>query len=141
MIIKRTIKKAMIIKMIREVKEEYQAFFRKACNKFGINPDDIENTDDAKKKILFNYIDKNWAAKNETDVDEACTKKKKKVREAQVKFNHKKVMKMIETDKFLKYTFQTSKGNDKDKAEDIFKNHIVGQKDMEKKYSKLNESK
>jgi len=47
--------------------EEYQAFFRKACEKFGIDPGDIDNVDDEKKKELFNYVDKNWQADKETD--------------------------------------------------------------------------
>jgi len=48
-------------------KEEYQAFFRKACEKFGLDPEDIDTVSDDKKKELFNYVDKNWSADKETD--------------------------------------------------------------------------
>ena len=48
-------------------KEEYQKFFRKACDKFGISPEDINTVSDEKKKKLFNWIDKNWKADKETD--------------------------------------------------------------------------
>jgi len=41
-------------------KEEYQAFFRKACKKFGIKPDDIDTISDEKKKELFSWVEKNW---------------------------------------------------------------------------------
>jgi len=46
-------------------KKEYQAFFRKALKKFGVTePDQLEGD---KKKEFFDYIDKNWSAKSETD--------------------------------------------------------------------------
>ena len=44
---------------------EYEEFFQKAMKKFGINsPDEL---DDDKKKEFFNYVDKNYSAKNEKD--------------------------------------------------------------------------
>ena len=44
-------------------KEEYQKFFQSAMKKFGIkSPTEL---DDKKKKEFFNYIDKNYDAKNE----------------------------------------------------------------------------
>ena len=44
---------------------EYEAFFQKAMKKFGISsPDEL---DDDKKKKFFNYVDKNYSAKNEKD--------------------------------------------------------------------------
>ena len=43
----------------------YQEFFQKAMKKFGISsPDEL---DDDKKKKFFNYVDKNYKAKKETD--------------------------------------------------------------------------
>ena len=43
----------------------YQEFFQKAMKKFGISsPDEL---DDDKKKKFFNYVDKNYQAKKETD--------------------------------------------------------------------------
>ena len=43
---------------------EYDAFFRKAMKKFGISSPDELDTDE-KKKEFFDYIDKNYKAKNE----------------------------------------------------------------------------
>jgi len=44
---------------------DYQAFFQKALAKFGVSsPDEL---DDEKKKELFNYVDANYKADNETD--------------------------------------------------------------------------
>ena len=46
-------------------KEEYQKFFMAALKKFGVSePDEL---DDEKKKELFNYVDANYKADNETD--------------------------------------------------------------------------
>ena len=43
----------------------YQKFFQAAMKKFGISsPDEL---DDDKKKKFFNYVDKNYQAKKETD--------------------------------------------------------------------------
>ena len=43
----------------------YEKFFQGAMKKFGINsPDEL---DDEKKKDFFNYVDKNYKAKKETD--------------------------------------------------------------------------
>ncbi len=45
---------------------EYDAFFRKAMKKFGISsPDELDS--DEKKKEFFDYIDKNYKAKNENN--------------------------------------------------------------------------
>jgi len=52
-------KRSLIKELIAEVKEEYQTFFKAACKKFGIDPEDIDNIDKDKKKELFSYIDKN----------------------------------------------------------------------------------
>ena len=47
-------------------KEEYTKFFNAALKKFGVDsPADFK--DDAKKKEFFNYVDKNFKAKSETD--------------------------------------------------------------------------
>ena len=43
----------------------YQKFFKKALKKFGVKePDELSGE---KKKEFFNYVDKNYAADNETD--------------------------------------------------------------------------
>lgn len=53
--------------MSEEDDSEYEAFFRKAMKKFGISsPDELDS--DEKKKEFFNYIDKNYKAKNESAV-------------------------------------------------------------------------
>ena len=55
----------IIRKMIREEETAYQKFFQKALGKFGAkSPADL---DGEKKKAFFNYVDKNWDAKEETD--------------------------------------------------------------------------
>ena len=47
-------------------KEEYQKFFNSALKKFKIDsPADLKS--DAEKKKFFNYVDKNYKAKKETD--------------------------------------------------------------------------
>ena len=44
---------------------DYEEFFQKAMDKFGISsPDEL---DDEKKKEFFNYVDKNYKAEKETD--------------------------------------------------------------------------
>ena len=49
-------------------KEAYQKFFKSALSKFGIkSPTEL---DDKKKKDFFNYIDKNYDAKNESVIKE-----------------------------------------------------------------------
>ncbi len=43
----------------------YQEFFKKALKKFGVTePDQLTGE---KKKAFFDYVDKNWKAKKETD--------------------------------------------------------------------------
>ena len=49
-----------------EDQKAYQAFFKKAMKKFGVeSPADFK--DDAKKKEFFDYIDKNYKGDNESD--------------------------------------------------------------------------
>jgi len=44
-------------------KEAYKAFFEKALKKFGVgSPQELEGD---KKKEFFDYIEKNWEAKDE----------------------------------------------------------------------------
>jgi hypothetical protein len=48
---------------IKENDGKYQAFFRAAMKKFGVSsPDDL---DDEKKKVFYNYIDKNYSGEKE----------------------------------------------------------------------------
>jgi hypothetical protein len=48
---------------INEGSEEYKKFFASALKKFGVkSPTDL---DDDKKREFFNYVDKNWKAKDE----------------------------------------------------------------------------
>ena len=43
----------------------YEEFFQSALKKWGVSaPDDL---DDEEKVKFFNYVDKNWSAKSETD--------------------------------------------------------------------------
>ena len=49
-----------------EEETEYQKFFKKALDKFGVSsPDEFE--DEEKKKEFFNYVDKEWKGDNEED--------------------------------------------------------------------------
>jgi hypothetical protein len=45
--------------------EEYKKFFNGALEKYGVSsPDELEGD---KKTDFFNYVDKNWTGKKETD--------------------------------------------------------------------------
>ena len=59
---------------IKEGSDEYEKFFKSALKKFGVDsPADFK--DDAKKKEFFNYVDKNYKAKEEeSDLEETTTK-------------------------------------------------------------------
>ena len=60
------ISKEMKTLNIKEGSDEYEKFFKSALKKFGVDsPADFK--DDAKKKEFFNYVDKNYKAKKETD--------------------------------------------------------------------------
>ena len=49
-----------------EEETEYQKFFKKALDKFGVSsPADFK--DDEKKKEFFNYVDNEWKADKEED--------------------------------------------------------------------------
>ena len=50
--------------MFRE-EDDYKAFFQKAMKKFNVS--DIGDMNDADKKDFFNYVDRNYKAKKETD--------------------------------------------------------------------------
>ena len=50
--------------MFRE-EDDYKAFFKKAMKKFNVS--DIEDMSDEDKKDFFNYVDRNYKAKNEKD--------------------------------------------------------------------------
>lgn len=53
-------------KIVEQEDSEYDKFFKKAMDKFGVSsPDEFES--DEKKKEFFDYVDKNWDADNETD--------------------------------------------------------------------------
>lgn len=66
------IAKHMYTHMATEGKEEYEKFFRSALKKFNIkSPAEL---DDSKKKEFFNYIEKNYKAKNEDLVGEGVLK-------------------------------------------------------------------
>ena len=57
--------------IIRRLREDtaYQEFFKKALEKYGVNsPSDFDS--DEKKKEFFNYIDKNYSATTEGNLDE-----------------------------------------------------------------------
>ena len=50
--------------MFRE-EDDYKAFFKKAMKKFNVS--DIEDMSDEDKKDFFNYVDRNYKSKKETD--------------------------------------------------------------------------
>ena len=50
--------------MFRE-EDDYKAFFKKAMKKFNVS--NIEDMDADEKKDFFNYVDRNYKAKNEKD--------------------------------------------------------------------------
>lgn len=62
-------KNSLIIKRLKE-DTAYQEFFKKAMKKFDISsPTDLK--DPVRKKEFFDYVDKNYSAKNEGKVSEA----------------------------------------------------------------------
>jgi len=52
-------------KMMFREEDDYKAFFKKAMKKFNVS--NIEDMDDGDKKDFFNYVDRNYKAKKETD--------------------------------------------------------------------------
>ena len=52
-------------KMMFREEDDYKAFFKKAMKKFNVS--DIEDMNDEEKKDFFNYVDRNYKAKNEKD--------------------------------------------------------------------------
>ena len=52
-------------KMMFREEDDYKAFFKKAMKKFNVS--DIEDMSDEDKKDFFNYVDRNYKAKKETD--------------------------------------------------------------------------
>jgi len=52
-------------KMMFREEDDYKAFFKKAMKKFNVS--DIEDMSDDDKKDFFNYVDRNYKAKKETD--------------------------------------------------------------------------
>ena len=52
-------------KMMFREEDDYKAFFKKAMKKFNVS--DIEDMNDEEKKDFFNYVDRNYKAKKETD--------------------------------------------------------------------------
>jgi hypothetical protein len=52
-------------KMMFREEDDYKAFFKKAMKKFNVS--DIEDMSDDDKKDFFNYVDRNYKAKNEKD--------------------------------------------------------------------------
>ena len=55
-----------VAKKIEEENSDYDEFFKKAMKKFGISsPADLKSEEEKKK--FFNYVDKNFKAKQEAD--------------------------------------------------------------------------
>ena len=52
-------------KMMFREEDDYKAFFKKAMKKFNVS--DIGDMNDEDKKDFFNYVDRNYKAKKETD--------------------------------------------------------------------------
>lgn len=52
-------------KMMFREEDDYKAFFQKAMKKFNVS--NIEDLSDDDKKDFFNYVDRNYKAKNEKD--------------------------------------------------------------------------
>ena len=52
-------------KMMFREEDDYKAYFKKAMKKFNVT--DIGKLSDDEKKDFFNYVDRNYKAKKETD--------------------------------------------------------------------------
>ena len=54
-----------LVKEVIQEETDYQKFFNKALEKFGIkSPKELKGD---KEKEFYDYVDKNWEADNETD--------------------------------------------------------------------------
>jgi len=95
--------KEMILKVLNEEENsEYQDFFKTSAEKFGFNPDEIDELPDDKKKKFFSYIENNWKSKNESLNKKNRISKVKKITENQLRQLIKRLVK--EELSFLTYS-------------------------------------
>ena len=74
------------VQQIVEKETEYQKFFKGALDKFGVtSPKELTGD---KEKEFYNYIDKNWKGKTETD--EASCSSDRKMKKEEVELDEKK---------------------------------------------------
>lgn len=79
--------KEILLKGLGE-ETQYQKFFKKALDKFGV--DSPEDLSDEKKKEFFNYVDKNWKADDEEK--ESVREYAEKLIEGMLSLNEQKEM-------------------------------------------------
>jgi hypothetical protein len=80
-IIESKIEEKIMARLQNEEDSDYQEFFKKALEKFGVeSPAELES--DEKKKEFFDYVDKNWKGDNEkaedTEASDTLEPEKKK---------------------------------------------------------------
>ena len=75
------------VQQIVEKETEYQKFFKGALDKFGVtSPKELTGD---KEKEFYNYIDKNWKGKTETDEASCSSDRKMKKEEVELEENAK----------------------------------------------------
>ena len=89
-------------KMMFREEDDYKAFFKKAMKKFNVS--NIEDMDDGDKKDFFNYVDRNYKAKNENQENRQMTKLKELLEEgpAELKSLEKMMLGLMDMSKKLK---------------------------------------
>ena len=112
---------------MKELKSYSEQFIKVATEAKGLQQR-VESLFEDMGRVLSRYY----------EIKEDKIEESTQIKEAKVKFDEKKLMKLIKNDKFLTYVVKKDfKGKvDKTKLEQIFFMYIVGDKDMEKKYLK-----
>tara|TARA_Y100001963_G_C6620182_1_gene371311 strand:- start:48 stop:629 length:582 start_codon:yes stop_codon:yes gene_type:complete len=120
--------KITVNRNMKELKSYSEQFLKVAAEANGLQQR-TESLFEDMGRVLGRYYEI-----KESNVNESAT-----LDEAKLKFDEKKVMKLIEDDKFLTYIVKKDfRGKvDKTKLEQIFFMYIAGDKAMEKKYLKI----
>tara|TARA_Y100001937_G_scaffold27868_1_gene40182 strand:- start:11400 stop:11969 length:570 start_codon:yes stop_codon:yes gene_type:complete len=119
--------KITVKRNMKELKSYSEQFIKVATEAKGLQQR-VESLFEDMGRVLSRYY----------EIKEDKIEESTQIKEAKVKFDEKKLMKLIKNDKFLTYVVKKDfKGKvDKTKLEQIFFMYIVGDKDMEKKYLK-----
>ena len=120
--------KITVKRNMKELKSYSEQFLKVAAEANGLQQR-VESLFEDMGRVLSRYY----------EIKEDKIEESTKLKEAKLKFDEKKVLKLIKDDKFLTYVVKKDfRGKvDKTKLEQIFFSYIAGDKDMEKKYLKI----